>query len=273
MRRMVYDQHTRSVLLRFNTAALALYILIFCIVAEITFVVLDYYINYSELVDIGAMRRMFNIAREDGLASWFGATQTLLAGLTLWLIYAVVKHQPGSKWRRSGWLILALFFTYMAVDDGAQLHERFGTTFKALREDAGGNLDYFPSYAWQVFFGPVFALLGLFLLGFLLYELDSRHDKMLVLLALSGLALAVALDFVEGLDEGHAWDLYTIIAERYDLEEVAQDRFGETAYDTLRHFSKSIEEAIEMLAISVLWFVFLRYLGSVTDEIRVRLDG
>ena len=158
----------------------------------------------------------------------------------------------------------------MAVDDGAQLHERFGSTFKALREDAGSNLDFFPSYAWQVFFGPVFVLLGLFLLGFLLYELHSRHDRMLVLLALSGLVLAVTLDFVEGLDEGHAWDLYTLIAERYDLEQVALDRFGETAYDTLRHFSKSIEEAIEMLALTLLWLVFLRHLGSITDEIRVR---
>ena len=98
LRRMTHGQHTRSVLLRINTATLALYILVFCIAAEVAFVVLDYYINYRELVDIGAMRRMFNIAREDSLASWFGTTQTLLAGLTLWLIHAVARHHgaPGA---------------------------------------------------------------------------------------------------------------------------------------------------------------------------------
>ena len=61
------------------------YVIGFCIAAEILFVFLDYHVNYGRLTEIGAIRRLFNIAREDSLASWFGTTQSLLIGLTLWL--------------------------------------------------------------------------------------------------------------------------------------------------------------------------------------------
>lgn len=64
---------------------------------------------------------MFNIAREDGLASWFAVTQTLFVALTLWLIYTLTKRGGGSRSKVYGWLVLTLFFAYMAVDDGAQM--------------------------------------------------------------------------------------------------------------------------------------------------------
>ena len=81
--------------LTFDAHRLARRVLLFCIAIEITFVILDYHVNYGEWTDIGAMRRMFNTAREDGLASWFAATQTLMAGLTLGLIYLSAKKRIG----------------------------------------------------------------------------------------------------------------------------------------------------------------------------------
>ena len=156
-----------SVELTIDSERLARRVLHFCIAAEILFVFLDYHVNYAEWTDIGAIRRMFNTAREDGLASWFATTQTLLAGLTLGLIYLSVKNGPGPRWKAKGWLVLTLFFVYMAVDDGAQLHERLGSTFKAMREDVGSSLDFFPSYPWQILFLPIFGTLGLFMLWFL----------------------------------------------------------------------------------------------------------
>ena len=91
--------------------------------------------------------------------------------------------------------------------------------------------------------------------------------------AISLQIFAVGMDFVEGLDEDHRWNLYTIISERYDLEPWTEARFGETGYETLRHFSKSIEEAVEMAAISILWFLFLSYLSVVAVDLRVRFKG
>lgn len=257
--------------LTINSERLALRILIFCILAEIVFVFLDYHINYGEWTYIGAMRRMFNTAREDGLASWFAMTQTLLASLTLGLIYLSLKNGPGPRWKSWGWLVLSIFFFYMAIDDGAQLHERFGSTFKeALWNATGATLNFFPSYAWQILFLPFFGALGLFMFGFLWYELGSRSSRLLLMTAVFLQVVAVAMDFVEGLEAEHRWNLYTIIANRYDLEPWTQARFGETAFDALRHFSKSFEEAIEMASISILWFLFLRHLSNAAGDLRVR---
>ena len=77
--------------------------------------------------------------------------------------------------------------------------------------------------------------------------------------------LAVGMDFVEGLDPEHRWNLCTIISERFDLDIWAAERFGETAYDALRHFSKSTEGTLEMAAMSILWFLFIRHLGRVGE--------
>jgi hypothetical protein len=190
-----------------------------------------------------------------------------MAGLTLWLIYLFVKRQAKPTWKVMGWLILALLFTYMAIDDGAQIHERVGT---AIKRGAGSSLNFFPSYTWHLVFVPVFGALGLFALVFLWQELQQRHARMLVITAICLFVIAVGMDFVEGLDRYHPWNIYTWISERNDLESWTARRFGKSAYDTLRHFSRSIEETIEMLAITILWFLFLRHLAVVAGNLRVR---
>ena len=174
-------------------------VLIGCLGIELLFVLLDYHVNFGRLTDIGALRRMTNIAREDGLASWFGTTQTLLAGLTAWTIALLVRSQGAPRWRKAGWTAVAGFFTYLAIDDGAQVHERLGTVFRTLSEQGNPSaLAFFPSYSWQLFLGPVFAVLGLGMAVFLWRELPDRVGRGLVFGALTCLALAVGLDFFEG---------------------------------------------------------------------------
>ncbi|MDX1764880.1 MAG: hypothetical protein R3231_11215, partial [bacterium] len=107
-------------------------IIVYGILFEIFLVLIDAFINYSRWIDIGPVRRLCNIAREDGLASWFMAAQTLMAGVTLWCIFVVSRHRTDGRRSARGWGLLALFFTYMAADDGAEIHERIGSTFKAV---------------------------------------------------------------------------------------------------------------------------------------------
>ena len=253
----------------------AFWLLVACIAAEVGFVALDYHINYAHLSRIGAIRRLFNATREDGLASFFAVTQTFLVSLTAFAVFAVERRRaPGP--RSLGWLVIALFFLYMAVDDGAKVHERLGTAFRISQSGAadglgGAVLSAFPSYAWQVLFLPFFAALGAFTLVFLWVELDSRALRWLVVLAIACFAVAVGLDFVEGLDREHPWNLYRWIAERWAIEPFTRERFGVSAFRALRHFSKSIEESIEMLGNSLLWYVLLRALGERAYEIRIRL--
>jgi hypothetical protein len=248
--------------LRVDWRRLASRVLLLCLAAEVAFIVLDYHINYGRLIDIFAMRRLFNTAREDGLASWFASTQTLLVGLTLLAIHTVGRSR--------GYLILAIGFLYMAVDDGAQLHERFSSTFDALTERST-LAGWFPSYTWHVLFLPCFAVIGLYLLLFLWRKLDRTRPRLLLVTAVACLAAAVAMDFFEGLEEEHPANVYAAAVSRYpSLDAWSERRFGTAADESLRHFSKSIEETLEMGAMSILWFVLLGHLGSVARDVRLR---
>lgn len=250
----------------------AWYVLLICLAAEIAFVALDYHVNYGRAVDIGPVRRMFNITREDSLASWFGTTQTFLVALTFGLLYAIARRRADSKGRALGWLVLAVFFGYMAIDDGAQIHERVGSALEAMLGGADRGLGVFPSYTWHIVLLPVFAVLGLFLLAFLWMELPGRASRALMLAAIACFVVAVGLDFVEGLDVEHRWNLYRRLSETYSLDGWARARFHESAFETLRHFSRSVEEALEMFATTLLWFVLLRHLPSAARELRIHFE-
>ena len=108
-----------------------------------------------------------------------------------------------------------------------------------------------------------FSLRSVFsLLGFLWLELGTSGSRAILVGAISLLALAVGLDFIEGLDADHPWNAYTWAADHFDIEPWTRSRFGRSAFETLRHFSKSVEETMEMAAHSFLWFLVLRHLRS-----------
>lgn len=241
---------------------LALRALVVCLAAEALLFVLDYHVNYGRLIDVGAMRRLFNTAREDGLASWFASTQTLLLGLTLLGLYFVERSR--------GYLVLALGFLYVAVDDGAQLHERFSSTFDALTERSTLAAS-FPSYTWHVLFLPAFAALGLYLLVFLWRKLEHGGHRLILVSALACVVLAVGLDFVEGLEEGTPGNPYSAAVSRYpSIDAWSRGRFETPGVESLRHFSKSLEETLEMAAISLLLFLLVGHVGRVAPDVRVR---
>ncbi len=182
---------------------------------------------------------------------------------------------------RVGWLILALFFSYMAMDDGSEFHERMGSAFKEVQreatQDAGSPtwgrrlLNVSPSYSWQVLFLPIFGALGLFMLGFLWFVLNDWFSRLLTILGLSCFVCAVSLDFIEGLDEDHAWNLYTRISNEYSGVEVfTKERFGKTGFDALRHFSKAIEESLEMFGMTLFWVIFVRHWTSLAENLHLQ---
>ena len=253
---------------------LARRVFLYCVTAEIVFVLLDYHVNYGRLVDVGAIRRMTNIAREDSLASWFGTTQTLFVALTAWVLFLLSRAGHVAAWRQVGWAVVAAMFTYMAVDDGAQLHERFGTLASVWSETRGPSaFGAFPSFTWQVLFVPVFGIFGLALAFFLWKELRSRAAFALVLSALACLVVAVALDFVEGLEVDHPLNVYTWVVSQVDVADFAAARFQRNAYDAVEHFSRSLEEFLEMLASTLLWVTFLRHIPAVAPSVNLSLTA
>ncbi len=251
------------VVLRVDAARMITALVLIAFAAEWALVLADATINYAKWTELSPIRRFFNITREDGLASWFGVTQTWMAALTLGLITWVVARGGAPRWKVRAWGAVTLFFGYMAMDDGSKLHERLGSAFDEYAADHGPSeqvLALFPSYPWQLLVLPFFVGMGLFMAWFLWRELAERRPRLMVAAAVGLMAAAVVLDFFEGMDPEDALNLHTHIRLAFGLSE----------YD-VSHFSKSIEECMEMMSITLLWAVFLRFLAGAAPELRVVL--
>jgi len=190
-------------------------------------------------------------------------SQTLVAALVLWLLYWLnLKDESAKTFFRRGWLGLALFFTYMSADDGAQIHERIGTMIEEMLDKSGGAsgemtqwLSMFPSYEWQ-FLLPIYMAIGLFVLYFLWEVLGVGRLLFMVMAAFSCFAVAVVLDFIEGLAADHPLNVYSWLKQSYMLEDYTVD-----------HFAKLLEEFLEMLGISLFLVVFVAQLNRVLPNI------
>ena len=241
-------------------------IFLLCLVVELLLVGLDVFINYGRFIDIGPIRRLFNITREDGLATWFMVMQTFFAGLVLWLIAMVQRSCQANRSNWLSWGFLSGFFIYMSADDAAEIHERLGSTFKELlknsEREAPNSLliqmqNLFPSYEWQLVALPLLAGAGLFMVLFLLTEFSDRKSRTILLSAVSIMAIAVLLDFSEGLYKTNAWNPHKWVRESFTLSNY-----------TVRHFSKSIEEFLEMCSISMLLMLFTAHLIGRVQELK-----
>jgi len=221
-----------------------------CVLLEFVLVLLDLYVNWFRWADSSAIRRLFNITREDGLASLFAVIQTFLVALVVWLIYALEVRKPGRKVHAAGWLVLAVFFSYMVIDDGAMGHERIGSAFKHANE--GIQLH---SYAWQIVLAPAFVIMGLFMGGFLWQLGNHSIQRSWLIAALACLGVAMALDYVEGVEGA-----YRVLPDRTSWSE-----------KMIAHFSKSLEEFLEMLGMRLLLILFLNYLGLLTEKTEIRI--
>ena len=95
----------------------------------------------------------------------------------------------------------------------------------------------------------------------------------MIVLGITCFVIAVGLDFLEGLDARHALNPHTWIAEHVDIEEWTRQRFHTTPFNTLRHFSKALEEVIEMFGTTVIWIAVLRHWMQSVSELRIRFSG
>lgn len=224
-------------------------VLVFCLAAAFLLVLLDLYINWLRWSDSRAIRRIFNITREDGLASLFSIVLTLMVALVLWLIY-VLRRRTASWVSASGWLVLAIFFTYMGIDDGAMVHERIGTAFKNSNEAVE-----LLSYGWQIVIAPFFVLMGAFMFGFLWFESKAMIRRDWLLVAPGCLGVAMGLDFVEGMEDAY----------------LSLESSMNWPVPTITHFSKSLEEFLEMAGMSFMLILFINYLAALTEKIEIRI--
>jgi hypothetical protein len=243
-----------ATLIQLNSERWPLRLFLFCFCSALALVLMDAFLNYGKLIESVSLRRIFNITREDGLATWFMVVQTFCAGMVLALIAVVHRCRGANFARTAAWTLLSVFFVYMSADDGAEIHERLGSAFKATaREAESGTLvkaqSWYPSYDWQLIVLPFLAGAGLLMLGFLLRVFSTTSKRIVLFAAPLIMALAIGLDFFEGLDASHPLNLHAWLQNSYTL----------TSY-TVSHFSKALEEFLEMCSIALLLALFLQHL-------------
>ncbi|MBZ0108625.1 MAG: hypothetical protein K8F52_08130 [Candidatus Scalindua rubra] len=234
---------------------------------EFFIVFLDVFINHYEWSSVGAIRRMVNITREDSLSNWFSSIQAITVGAVIWLTAICVRKQMrDDHYMRKFycWAGIGTFFIYLGIDDAIKFHERMGTAYHVLLFDddssnegvLGSLYDFFPSYTWQMVFGPFLMVIGIFIVWFLRKALDPRSLWYWFLVGMSLYAVAIGLDYVEGLDS----DQYEGIAAFFSTEEYR-----------IEHLSKTLEEFLEMLGTTIFLVVFLKNIFGLSREWKINV--
>ncbi len=235
---------------------------------ELLIVFLDVFVNHYEWSSVGSIRRMVNITREDSLSNWFSSIQAIAVGAVIWLTaIGVRKQMSDSRYRRKFycWAGIGTFFIYLGIDDAIKFHERMGTAYHVILFDddtsndgvLGTIYDAFPSYTWQMVFGPFFMAIGIFIIWFLWTALEPRRLWCWFLVGISLYALAIGLDYVEGLDS----EQYEGIAGIFSTEEYR-----------IEHLSKTLEEFLEMLGTTIFLIVFLKNLSCLSQEWKITVS-
>jgi len=237
---------------------------------ELFIVFLDVFINHYEWCSVGSIRRMINITREDSLSNWFSSIQAVAVGSVIWLTaIGVRKQMAGDNYKRKFycWAGIGTFFIYLGIDDAIKFHERMGTAYHVLLFDddsssanegmLGYLYDFFPSYTWQMVFGPFFMAIGIFIIWFLWKSLEPRRLWNWFLVGIGMYAVAIGLDFVEGLDS----EPYEGIAAFFSTEEYR-----------IEHLSKTLEEFLEMLGTTIFLIVFLKNIFNQSREWKITIS-
>ena len=218
-------------------------VLVALIALELLLVLLDYLINFQHFAPTRGVRRMFNLAREDSIGTWFAAAQ--VGAISVVLLFHRLRTLEGPPWIRRAWTFLCGFFLYMSVDDGAKIHERVGSAAKKVV----AKLEQFPSYTWQAVYAPLLGFAFLVMLWLAWKDMKKLAPRVLILVGLTCYVLAVGMDFVEGMDGA--------FKSMSDVLGMAKNSFS--------HLMKVTEEFIEMAGSTALLVGFLLHLLQRTD--------
>jgi len=252
-----------SVIIKMNP--LIKWIIVSCLVIEILLILLDTLMGYNAINPLEPPSLLFNYAfsltEEDSIGNCLASLQTFFVGITIFFIFLKLRFERVNKKRQISWFILGVFFIYMAIDDAFALHETLGTAFsqwfKSTPEPSSlfKLVSKFPSFYWIMLLGPFFILMGLFMLIFLWNELKGIKLRKFVFIALVFFAIAILLDFIEGIDE-----TYRMMENMAGMTE-----------PFVTHFIQLVEEVLEMLGTTLLWYVFLNYLAHLSDNLGIKL--
>lgn len=172
-------------------------LLILCLFIQGWFVILHLHLANHTSPGVTLLGQAFDLTREGSIPTSWACLQAIGVGITALLILLLRQRQGIPTSHSTGWVIAAILFITIAIDDAASLHERIGAITSLGMMD---NLGY-PSYPWHIVVAPGFAL-GLLLAVYLLWgDLKQvRGGRTLVVVAVACFGLSQCIDFVEGLE-------------------------------------------------------------------------
>ena len=224
-------------------------LLCWLVLGALAFSVLDYVGNRSHWISSDSLRDVANVGREDSLHNFVSSVQELaIAGVAL-VLYLHARRAE-TRWARFEWGVALGFFTWVGVDDGAALHERIGT---ALEND----VSFFPSYAWQVIFVPIFTTAMLVTAHVVFRSRRASWTRTLFLAGFGCYVLGVVLDYLEG---------------RAGAYDGLASAVGATV-STVSHYSRVVEEFAEDVGASLFLVVLLRHLLCTVGSFRLTVTS
>lgn len=235
-----------------------------CIISIALLVVADYVFNYEDILDDRSFRRIWNVAREQSIPTWFSSIQAQLLGVTVMLI-GWVQSASIARYKTVIWYLIGLFFLWVGIDDFAAIHEKLGGVLERLAEEGENSavtelMLKNPSFSWHTFIAPFFALCGLGIVAFLWLAFWRLRLAHFLVLGFGCWVVSQGIDFIEGLER--AGDIYDWVRATLNI----RSSYGVT------HLIKVIEETLEMLGTTLLWVGFLRYLAHASDGLHLKLQ-
>jgi hypothetical protein len=150
-------------------------------------------------------RAVINLDEEANVSAWYSSAKLLLMGWFCWLAWRQERSVPAD--RRPGrftflWIVLALLFLGLSVDETASLHERLARKVMSqwsvgldIRETVLGGDQSKDAFAWVLLLSPfIVASLALFLV-FLFRRLRARRRGYVPVLA--GIAMFATVILLE----------------------------------------------------------------------------
>jgi hypothetical protein len=183
---------------------------------------------------------LFNVNTEGNVPTWYTSFAILVCAVLLFVI-ARARKTEGDRYAIY-WMILALIFLYISVDEGAGVHDALDFSLPSI-----GYVDSAPRYIRMLPVAVLLIIFGLMYLKFLLY-LPARTRLLFIVAGTLFVGGAFGMGFVmERYGIRHGWNNMT-------LEILA-----------------AIEEFLEMIGIVIFIYALMSYMETHVKEIRVRI--
>jgi hypothetical protein len=185
--------------------------------------------------------RLFDFNLENNVPTWFSALILAFAAVLLFIIYAHKKRnniKPASYW-----LVLALIFVFLSMDESVQIHEEVANIVRPQlgNHDAGGFL----YWAWVVPYSVSVMAVVAYFLRFVL-NLPPLTRNLFFLSGIMYVGGALGLEFLEG-----------YFFKLYGLDHI---------YNRILY---CVEELLEMCGVTVFIYALLHYMASCNISISV----